>query len=128
MTVQNDVQMLIYDGDCGFCTTCANWITRRWPRQDSPVAIAWQHLLSETVASAGLSQTDLARAAWWIDGNALDEGARAIARALIAAGGLWEILGRVLLFPPISWISALGYRIIARYRHFLPGGTPACKL
>jgi len=63
-----------------------------------------------------------------IDGNDLDEGARAIARALIAAGGLWEILGRVLLFPPISWISALGYRIIARYRHFLPGGTPACKL
>ena len=119
---------LVYDGECGFCTTSANWISRRWPEEGGPDAVPWQYLSPDAIAEAHLSQDDLKRSAWWIDGDQREEGFRAIARALIAAGGLWAIVGRVLLVPPISWVAPLGYRMVARYRYRLPGGSPACKV
>jgi predicted DCC family thiol-disulfide oxidoreductase YuxK len=118
---------LVYDGDCGFCTTSANWISRRWPEEDGPTAAPWQYLSPNAISEAGLSRADLKRSAWWIDGHRREEGSRAVARALIAAGGLWATVGWVLLVPPISWVAPLGYRMVARYRYRLPGGTPACK-
>jgi predicted DCC family thiol-disulfide oxidoreductase YuxK len=45
-----------------------------------------------------------------------------------SAGFGWRIAGRVLLLPGVSWIAARAYRSIARNRHRLPGGTPACQL
>lgn len=119
---------LVYDGDCGFCTSSANWISRRWPKESELTAVPWQRLSPGAAAETHLSRDDFTRAAWWIDGDDIEEGARAVARALIAAGGLWVVAGWVLLVPPISWIAPLGYRIVARYRYRLPGGTPACKV
>jgi predicted DCC family thiol-disulfide oxidoreductase YuxK len=126
--VQQRNGLLIFDGDCGFCSTSANWISRRWPRESDVSAVPWQRLSPEAAAKTHLSQDDFKRAAWWIDGDRSDEGARAVARALIAAGGLWAIAGWTLLVPPISWLARLGYRIVARYRYRLPGGTPACRV
>lgn len=118
----------MYDGDCGFCTTSAIWISRRWPEEGGPTAVPWQHLSPDVVAETHLSQDDFERAAWWFDGNRREEGSRAVARALVAAGGLWAIAGWILLAPPISWVAPLGYRIVTRFRYRLPGGTPACKV
>jgi hypothetical protein len=36
--------------------------------------------------------------------------------------------GFLLATPPFSIVAALGYNVLARYRHRLPGGTPACAL
>ena len=119
---------LVYDGACGFCTTSADWISRRWPAEGGSIAIPWQLLSQDAVGELQLSHDDLARAAWWIDGDRREEGSRAVARALVAAGGLWAVAGWILLAPPISWIAPLGYRIVARYRYRLPGGSPACKV
>lgn len=119
---------LVYDGDCGFCTTAADWISRRWPENDGPTAVPWQSLSPNSIAEACLSHGDLKRTAWWIGDNTREEGSRAVARALIAAGGGWAVVGRVLAAPPISWVAPLGYRAVARYRYRLPGGTPACKI
>ena len=47
---------------------------------------------------------------------------------LIAIGGLWRVAGHLLLVPPISWVAALVYALVARYRHKLPGGTVACRV
>ena len=118
---------LIYDGDCGFCTTSANWIARRWTEADSPKTVPWERLPPDFVLETDLSSDDFARSAWWIDADRCEGGSRAVARALVATGGLWAIVGWILLVPPMSWIAALGYRIVARYRYRLPGGTPACK-
>jgi predicted DCC family thiol-disulfide oxidoreductase YuxK len=127
--VSSPQQLLVYDGDCGFCTSAADWISRRWPESDSaPLAVPWQNLAPDVLGEASLSQEDVKRAAWWIHGAQREEGSRAVGRALIAAGKGWAIAGRVLLVPPISWIAPLGYRLIARYRYRLPGGTPACKV
>ncbi len=120
--------LLVYDGGCGFCTSTADWISRRWPDGDvAPTAVPWQKLGPEALAETGLSQEDVKRAAWWISDGQREEGCRAVGRALVAAGNGWAIVGRILLAPPVSWIAPFGYRVVARYRYRLPGGTPACK-
>jgi len=126
--VQSQNGTLLFDGDCGVCTTTAAWVARRWPQGEPPQAIAWQLLSHEELVECDLSLDELARAAWWVEGDHRDEGSRAVARALQATTGRWSFAGRILLVPPLSWIAALGYRVVARYRHRLPGGTPACKL
>lgn len=50
----------------------------------------------------------------------------AIAAMLGAVGPPWRIAGRALLLPGVSRLAAAGYRLVARNRHRLPGGTPAC--
>ena len=118
--------MLVFDGDCGFCTTSAAWITRRWP-EGGPVAVPWQSLPVDAMVGAALTPEDFERAAWWIDGDRSESGAAAVARALIAAGGRCATVGRILLVPPVSWVAPWAYRLVARVRHRLPGGTSACR-
>jgi predicted DCC family thiol-disulfide oxidoreductase YuxK len=125
--VQQSRRTLVYDGECGFCTTSANWIVRRWPDEGGPMAVPWQRLSDDAMQEMHLSLDDVQKAAWFVEGNRSDGGSRAIGRALGAAGGTWAVIGWSLLNPPISWVAPLGYRLVARYRDRLPGGTPACK-
>lgn len=119
---------LIYDGDCGFCTSSARWIAARWRADNTPVAVPWQQLTAEQVDRWGLTDEDFATSAFWVDGDRIDGGHRSIARALMAARAPWATCGRILLWPPVSWVAPFGYRMVARWRHHLPGGTPACRL
>ena len=116
--------MLIFDGDCSFCTTSANWIEHRLP-SGSRVE-PWQRL---DLGPLGLTEANVTTAAYWVDERGRTyRGHRSIAKALVAAGGVWKPVGVLLQVPPISWLAALGYVIVAKNRHRLPGGTPACKL
>ena len=118
--------MLIYDGDCSFCSSSARWITARWngPQQ----AVAWQHLGAGQLERLGLTLDDVRGAAWWIDASGISRGHLAIARALRAAPGWPSVVGHILLVPPFRWLAAGVYPLIARWRHRLPGGTPACRM
>lgn len=117
--------MLIFDGDCSFCTSSAHWIEARLP-EGYPV-VPWQR--HPDLEALGLSEHDVRAKAWWIDVDGTPHGGgAAIARALIAAGGAWAMAGWVMVVPPISWLAEGAYRLVARYRHRLPGGTPACRL
>ena len=120
--------MLIYDGACGFCTTSANWIVRRWPADSGARAVAWQSIDLKVIGNSQLVLEDFERSAWWIDGDLEEAGSRAVGRALILAGGTLGLLGRLILVPPVSWIAPIGYRVVVRFRHRLPGATPVCKL
>jgi predicted DCC family thiol-disulfide oxidoreductase YuxK len=55
-------------------------------------------------------------------------GAAAIGRFLVAAGGAWRPLGRLILLPGIRAVAGVVYRLVAANRHRLPGGTPACRV
>lgn len=114
--------MLVFDGDCAFCTTWVDRLRGRLPV--FPEAQPWQWL---DVGELGLSATDVRDSAWLVTAEARHGGHRAFTRLLIAQprAGL-RFAGHLLETPPFSWIAALGYRVIARYRHALPGGTPAC--
>jgi predicted DCC family thiol-disulfide oxidoreductase YuxK len=115
--------VLLYDGDCAFCTSCARLIERRVrPPAD---LVPWQFA---DLGELGVTAEQATAAVQWIDvDGGLRSGHRAIAATLIAAGRLWRPLGRFLLLPGISWLAAKGYALVEANRYRLPGGTPACK-
>jgi len=119
--------VLVFDGDCGFCTSSARWLERGFRHGER--AEAWQLLGEEALARFGLTVADASQAAWWVDREGRRErGHRAAGRALEAAGGWRRGVGLLILAPPTSWLAAGTYRLVVRWRHLLPGGTPACRL
>ena len=118
------VATLIFDGDCGFCTTTANFIKAR---STAPIEIhPWQFI---DVASYGLTQEQTASRVYFVTGEKLFGGHAALAKVLLAQRNwIFKVIGGIMLTPPFSWFAHLAYLLIAKYRHKLPGGTPACKL
>ena len=120
--------ILIFDGDCGICTSWANWVSRHWTIEE-PTILAWQKLDTGGLAQLGLSMTDVTSAAWWVDSHRKLFGADlAIGQALRACGYPWRLVGIMLLTLPVRWFGKCWYPLLARYRHRLPGGTPACRI
>ena len=123
--VKKTLNTLIFDGDCGFCTSTANFIVAK---SRSPItAVAWQ--LTD-VTEFGLLTQQTADRVWLVNGSGEKySGHEAFAQILILQRNrLLTFVGYALLIPPICWVARPGYRLLARYRHLLPGGTPACKL
>jgi predicted DCC family thiol-disulfide oxidoreductase YuxK len=115
--------VLLYDGDCAFCTTCARLLERIGP--DAEI-VAWQ--LTD-LAELGMTEDQAADAVRWVEvEGTVRSGHEAIAAALSSAGRIWRIIGRMVLLPGISWVAARAYRLVADNRHRLPGGTPACAV
>ena len=109
--------VLLYDGDCSFCTAWARWVAARGRMR----SVAWQSLADDELTELGLTEDDVRAAAWWIDERGGRSGAHlAIARALAAGRGWSAALGRVLLVPPFRWVAAAGYPLVARWRDRLP--------
>jgi len=119
----NKKAILIFDGDCGFCTSSANWISSNSDRfQIKP----WQSL---DLSLFGLTEDEVSSAVYWIDGTDKYSGHVAIGKSLRAnKNRLFQALGSVLLFKPFGPIFIIAYKILARYRHKLPGSTTACKI
>jgi len=117
--------MLIFDGDCGFCSTCVRVAQRLLPGHVR--AVPWQRV--PDLAAYGLTAEEAAASLQWIDSSgSLASGHEAVAQLLINAGGAWAVLGRILLLPLVRDAAAGVYRLVARHRHQFPGGTPACQL
>lgn len=124
---QQPPPILVFDGECGFCTASVLWLRRRLKR---PVELVpWQELAATGgLTGVRLDRDDVRRWAWWIEDGRRWRGHRAGGRALLACRGAWPALGALLLLPaPLSWPAALGYRLVARFRGRLPGVTPACR-
>lgn len=119
--------LLIYDGNCGVCSSWATWITKKWKEPHTAEAVPCQWLSEADLQSLGLSTDDVKRAAWWVEDGQRSRGHAAVARSLVLVGSVWGLVGRLLLVPPVSWPAAVGYSVVSRYRYLFPGGTPACK-
>lgn len=112
---------LVYDGDCAFCTACANAVERIATDVD---VVAWQ--LAD-LDELGITAEQAAEAVRLVEPDgAVRTGHEAIAGVLEAAGGVWRPLGRVLVQPGVSWLAARAYAAVAANRGRLPGATPAC--
>ena len=108
---------VLYDGDCGFCT----WTAQRGQRMLSAkvTVVPWQQA---DLAALGLDRDAVTAAVQWVPpGGPPRGGHRAIAAWLIASGLPWSVPGRLLLIPPVSWLAAGVYRVVARNRHRIPG-------
>ena len=116
--------LLLFDGDCSFCTTSARALQglvggRRLQIQP------WQTF--EGFEDVGLSPEQTEEAVWLMtaDGSRY-RGAAAINRACALRLAGWPLYAFYLI-PGITWIEERVYDLVARYRHRLPGGQPACR-
>lgn len=119
-----ELPLLVFDGDCAFCTTWVNRLRAWLPRP--PEAVPWQW---SDLDALGLTQQDVTDFAWYLTRRHSYAGALAFAALLRDQPRVsLRFAGNLLATPPFSIVAALGYNVIARYRHLLPGGTPACAL
>jgi predicted DCC family thiol-disulfide oxidoreductase YuxK len=115
--------LLIFDGDCAFCTRSVRFIERRIRRH--PRIQPWQR---SDLAELGLTQEQCETAVQLIDGDRLTSAHVAIARVLIYGKRGWAVLGYLLLVPGIKQIAGVVYRWVAKNRDRMPGGTAECAL
>lgn len=116
--------LLVFDGDCAFCTTWVQRLERMLPV--FPEAHPWQWLDLDAI---GLSRHDVTHYAWYLSGAERLRGHAALAALLrIQRPFGLRFFGHLLVTPPFSWAAVVGYAFVARFRHRLPGGTPACAL
>lgn len=122
------VPRLVFDGDCAFCTTSATWVAERLARRDGtdPVLVPWQFT---DLAAIGTTSERTQREVLWVDlDGQIFGGAAAFAAWLRYRGGPAALLGRAMTLPMVRTLTAAAYRLVARNRSRLPGGSPACAL
>lgn len=115
--------LLIYDGDCGFCTQTA----RKFGdfAGESAAIAPWQSL---DLTEYGLTETDCTTAAYWVQDGVAHRGADAFVHGLAVCDNPMRLVGKVLGLPPILWLAHRVYPLVAKYRHRLPGATDACRI
>ena len=82
----------------------------------------WQVLGDTGLAEVGLTVPDAQAAAWWVDRDGTRyRGHLAIAQALMWSDGWRRLAGRLLSTRVMHLPGTVGYWLVARYRHLLPG-------
>lgn len=121
---KSETAVLIFDGDCGFCTTTANYIEKH---SSTPIEIhPWQWV---ELSNYGLTKEQASAKVQVYENGKTFAGHGAFAKLLRLQRQWWfKALGAFLVIPPFSWGARVGYYFVAKYRHKLPGGTPACAL
>ena len=116
--------LLIFDGDCGFCTTTANYIAKR--SNNSIEIKPWQYVDFTNLPVTSAQCAD--QVYFLIDGVPYG-GHEAFAMILKSQRNvLLKAFGSILMLKALRFITKPAYRLTAKYRHKLPGGTPACRL
>ena len=120
---QSGRPLLIFDGDCGFCSTSAR-AGQRWLGLEH--VEPWQFLDLDTLP---VTEAQCREAVQWSAADGTVASAHeAIIASLRHAGGIWAAPGRLLALPGVRRAADVVYRTVARNRDRLPGGTPACRL
>lgn len=117
-------RLLIFDGDCGFCTTTANWIV-----EHSSVAVAAKPYQWTNLEPLGLTLDEAEAKVQLVWDDLIYSGHKCFGKLLmIQRNPLIRLVGRVVNSKALDGISARAYDWVAKNRHRLPGGTPACKM
>ena len=122
--INAEKSFLIWDGDCAFCARCAQFIQRRI--RTSATIVAHQ---KADLKVLGLTTEQCNQALQWVNSDGrIRSGSRAVAELLKTANGVWPALGVLIDLPIIRIFSSGIYKLIAKNRQHLPGGTAACAL
>ncbi|MDO8361776.1 MAG: DUF393 domain-containing protein [Actinomycetota bacterium] len=123
----SSLPVLIFDGDCAFCSSCVRTAQRLLGRM--PEVQPYQLEGDEGLAALGLTAEQCRQAVQYVARDRQVYAAHdAVSALLLAAGKGWWLLGALLRVPGVHWLSGVAYRWVARHRHRLPGGTAACAL
>lgn len=115
--------LFIFDGDCAFCSSSARLLERM--TQGRLNIQPYQFL---DLGKLGLELSEAQSAVQLVTENSRYSGARAIAEALIQGRTVWSVVGWLIKTPVILSFAELIYLWVAKNRHRLPGGTPACQM
>jgi predicted DCC family thiol-disulfide oxidoreductase YuxK len=116
--------LLIFDGDCAFCSSSVRWGERHIRRM--PAAQPYQFTDLEPF---GLTADECNLAVQYVEPDGRVHSAEdAVSALLVDAGKGWRVLGRAMRLPGLHWLSGVIYRWVARNRSRLPGGTAACAI
>jgi Uncharacterized protein conserved in bacteria len=116
--------ILVFDGDCAFCTSSLNVLRRLIPAMPETVPFQCADL-----DDLGLTRQEAAERVWFVTDRRQFGGQLALAAILRRQPVAWQrTLGWLATVPPWSWAADAVYDLLARNRHRLPGGTPACRL
>lgn len=109
--------VLVYDGECAFCSRLARWVERHDPGRRVSVKANQEPGVTEAL---GLTRQEVDRASWAVErGGRRFEGAAAISRVLRELGGAWRALGALYLVAPVGRLEDRYYRRVARRRSWL---------
>lgn len=98
--------IVVYDGDCGICQASARWIERHVPDV-------------EVVSHHEYGVTELG-SVWFIDSDAMHEGAEAVSELLRKAPGTGlRVTGRAMSLPGVRMVSRGAYRVVAKNRRLI---------
>lgn len=115
--------VLLFDGDCGFCTASVQWL-ERWV-QPTATVIAWQFT---DLAALGVDIHECQTSIQWVTAPGRTTSEAVAAAAVLRTGRTpWPIVGRALMVPGVRQVANSVYRLIAANRYRLPGSTPACR-
>lgn len=117
--------LMLYDGDCGFCTSTAlasrgGWFRARVEVKPFQRADLVVHNLTVDKCGETLHVVD--------NDGSVHVGSDAVAVVLRESRWPWPVVGAVLRLPGVRWVAQKAYGLVARNRHRLPGGTPTCQL
>ncbi|MFF5898057.1 thiol-disulfide oxidoreductase DCC family protein [Streptomyces argenteolus] len=124
MPKRSVLPVLVYDGDCAFCTTSLTYLMRRL--RPKCAITPWQFT---DLDALGISRRRAQHELLYVSPTGtVYGGAQAVAKLLLRAGGIWAWPGGLLTLPPVRWIAHGIYRIIAAHRDRMPGGSPTCAM
>lgn len=116
--------VLVFDGDCAFCSASVRRAQRLISRM--PTTVAYQRAPLDAL---GLTAEQCDGAVQYVARDRRVHSAHdAVSAVLLSAGKGWWLLGAMLRLPGVHWLSGVAYRWVARNRHRLPGGTAACEM
>jgi predicted DCC family thiol-disulfide oxidoreductase YuxK len=112
---------LLFDGDCGFCTSSARWLERHAP--SIAIVQPWQRADLDRI---GVSEQACRDAVQWVDEDRRSSGPVAFADYARTSTAGWRAIGRLVGTPIGLRLAWPVYRWIARNRGRMPGGAPEC--
>ena len=110
---------VIYDGDCGICTSIANWLEKK-DKRGNLQTIPYQFANLDEL-SPGLSSEMTAESVYFIDGNTgrRYSESRAAFESIKRLSGILKFLGTILSNRFFAWLIKPVYRLIARNRTYI---------
>ena len=108
----DDGLMLVYDGECEFCSRLARWVELH--DRDGRVRVR-PNQEPGLIEALGLTREEVDRASWAVEkGGRRYEGAAGMSRVLRELGGGWRVLASLYSVPPVGWVEDRYYRRVAR--------------
>ena len=118
--------VLVFDGDCGICTTLAGVASTHVRRPgDGLVISAYQDL---DLAPLGLSAAQCDEALQWVAPDGTVSSAQNAVARLLLRGRLWQRpAGLVLLMPGVNWVAGWSTAGSRRIATAFPGEPPPVR-